>query len=376
MRRAVFLGAVAVPLSMSLAQLSAQTVESNTDLYSLILVESDLGEATRAMTVYDTNDDRFIDDAERKRLPWKEEATRFDLNRDGKLTHLEVALRVAMIREEKGITQFDINNVNTFMGRYDANRNGQLDPDEISRGWPSQPQDYDENNDGILTVAELATRFAFNRGLRREMGIEAIDQTGAVRIVRQLDRDGDKMLDADERKSANLPKAAKEFDENSDGKLGIMEIATMFAKHRMDTGLTKPDQAKVRRLFERFDPDRDGKIEFEGDVATQFDDSLKQQLGQYDTDGDGAITVSEVEQVVAASRKEKGYVEVDFKQAVSLMTRHDKDRSTFLEASELPDTASSGMLSAKTMGQADLDDDDRISLDELARFLAAQRERE
>lgn len=56
-------------------------------------------------------------------------------------------------------------------------------------------------------------RFAFNRGLRREMGIEGVDQTAAMRLVRHFDQDSDKKLDEDERRGAPLPRPASKCDE-------------------------------------------------------------------------------------------------------------------------------------------------------------------
>jgi Ca2+-binding EF-hand superfamily protein len=355
------------------AHCTAQSSESKTDLFALKLVQSDLQEATRMMTVYDRNDDGAVDQEEQRRLKWKDESKEFDLNRDGKLTHLEFAVREAKRRDDADITQFDVKNVNTFLSRYDKNNNGQLDPDEIVGGWPNNPEDYDSNGDGIITPKEMQIRFAFNRGLRREMGIEGVDQTAAMRLIRHFDQDNDKKLDEAERQGAPLPRPASKFDENDDGKLGIMELATMLAKQRMDLGLTNPDQIKINRLFQQLDRNVDGKIS--EDESKPYGEAFADTYTQYDGDSDGVITISEVERVVAASRKEKGFIEEDFQQAVTMMRRHDENRSNHIESSELFDTPKAGQLPKAVMGRDDLNRDDRIDLNELAKYFAAQRKR-
>ncbi len=374
----MILGVLALAAISSSA--SAQQAEPKTDLYALELVESDLKEAKRLMTIYDRDDDGNIDKDEQQRLRWKEEVADFDLNRNGKLTHLELAVREAKRRGDDDITQFDVNNVNTFLNRYDRNRNGQLDPDEIeSGGWPSEPADYDANGDGTLTAREMQRRFAFNRGLRREMGIEAVDQTGAMKWIRRFDKDNDKKLSIEESAEAPLPKPAKDYDEDNDGRLGAMELATMLAKHRRDAGLTKPDTHKIRRLFERYDFNGNGKIE-PNETAGFFTQASGKQaavnpVAQYDTNSDGVVTIREVEKLVAESRKEKGYVEVDFDKAVLMLRRHDENRSKHIEEYELFESPKAGQLPKSALKQADLDKDDRISLDELSRYFAAQRKK-
>lgn len=349
--------------------------QQETDPYSPVLVQSDLQDATRAMTIYDPNEDGFIDKTEQKSLSWQDEVSDFDLNRDGKLTHLEIALRYAKLRDDNGITQFDINNVKKFLQRHDSNRNGQLDPDEIADGgWPSDPEDYDKNGDGVLTSREMAVQFAFNRGLRREMGIEAVDQTGAMKYIRNFDKDNDKKLDEEEQAKARLPRPAKDFDEDDDGKMGMMELATMLAVHRRDAGLTKPDVFKIRKTFDQFDLNRDGTIEIDNEKVGEsgpimFPEPLKKHLIQYDGNQDGTITIKEMEEVVAGVRKERGYTEKGFTLAKAMMTRHDRNRSKFIEESELHDTAGPGQLPKSTLQRADLDGDKKIDFEELAKHL-------
>ena len=368
---------VGLSIVMLAGTASAQILsDDKPDLYALIIAPIDLTDATRSMTVYDTDEDGSIDKDEQKRIDWKDEIKQFDLNRDGKLTHLELCVRFAKLRDDSGITQQVVNNANIYLRRNDRNRNGQLDPDEIANGWPSDPEEFDTNKDGVITLAEIAKRFAYMGGLRREMGIEQVDQVTAIRTVRKFDTDKDQKLDKDEQAGAFLPLPVKDFDENDDGKLGIMEIATMLAKHRRESGMSKSDLAKVRSLFERYDRNSDGTID-----QTEFaagdpfsNDSKTNPLSELDKNGDGELTQMEVQQIIAAQRKSLGFDDNHLAEARKLLTRHDKDRSTFIEEAEFYESPVSGQLATSVLKQADGDGDKRVSLIELAKHLANQKE--
>ena len=368
---------VIVVLTSQLGLHPAEAQETKPDLHALILAHSDIDDATKLMTVYDPNEDGVVDKSEQQRLPWKDEVNDFDMNRDGKLTHLEIVVRQAKIRDDQGITQFDINNVSTFLKRYDKNRNQQLEPSEIRRAnWPPTPEDYDRNGDGTLTAKELAAQFAFNRGLRREMGIEAVDNVGASAFIRRFDKDGDKKLDADERKAAPLPMLATDFDDDEDGKLNAMELATMLAKHRREVGLSKPDVVKIRKLFQQFDPQMVGAIALKPleELRRPLGESVGEELGRiYDANQDGIVTIKEVEKVVAEARKERGYAEEEFQEAKKLIARHDKNRSKHIEEIELFDNPESGFLPKSMFETADLNNDGKVGLDELSRYLAKKK---
>ncbi|TWU07505.1 hypothetical protein [Stieleria varia] len=365
---------ILLPLLLALPhpqRADAQIIDQQrSKLAALVLVQEDLKNATKTMTIFDRNEDGVIDETEQAKLSWRKDMADYDVDRDGKLTHLEVALGFAQRRINAGVEQEDINNANIYLRRHDQNKNGQLDPDEITAsGWPDEPQEFDQNGDGIITLSEMAERFAFMKGLRREMGIEKVDQVTAIRTVRQFDLDGDKKLDETEQKAAGLPKPGEQFDENEDGKLEIIEIATMLGKHRKETGMSKSDLARLRSLFESLDLDKDGVI-----VLNQFPDSAPfvTQLKEFDENKNGEVTRDEVQNLLIRQRKEKGYNDDQYAEAKRLMLRHDQNQNTWIDASELFAKPSEGQLAAETMRVADTDGDNRITLDELARYLATK----
>jgi Ca2+-binding EF-hand superfamily protein len=188
----------------------------------------------------------------------------------------------------------------------------------------------------------------------------------AIRLVGRFDTNHDKQLDIDERAGARLPLSADRFDDDNDGLLSIMEVATMLSRHRRDLGLTVPDQKKLRSLMQR-DLDGDGTITPE--ELKPFGETLTQNYAQFDGNKDGLISVKEIESHLSSVRKERGYGPEQFNVAARLLERHDTDRSKLIDASELHDQPSKGKLGRNILVEADLDKDSKISVDELSRYL-------
>lgn len=353
----------------------ASAQEKPADLYSTIMIAADLQDATQAMTIHDPDEDGFIDKDEQRKLSWRSEVKEYDLNKDGKLTHLEVAIRFAKERSKDGVTQFDRNNAQRFMRRKDRNGNGQLDPDEIAQGWPANPEEMDRNGDGIITLSEMATRFAYNRGYRRFVGIETVDQTEAIRLRNQYDADKDGKLSADEAPSQFLPAKLSDIDENDDDLLTLDELATGLARHRLELGLSTSDQAQARSLIRMSDFNQDGMVTREEMAEAPTSSNTKEFFEDYDTNSDGTVTMLEVEKLFAQRRKTKGYSDEDYTNAARLMTRHDRNRSTFVEKNELLDLPRPGQLSTPQMAKIDTNKDEKLSIDEIAKFLATEKKK-
>ena len=379
-------GAVLMLLLLSPFAAVAQAQDKpETDFYSLVLAEYDLKTATKSMVVYDTDEDGFLDSQEQSRLRWRDEAKDFDLNHDGKLTHLELAVRHAKIRDDNDITQFDINNALRVFRKHDSDNNEILDAKELKRGlWPPNASEYDENRDGQISHAEAIRYMAFTRGLRREFGIEAVDHSRASKIIHTFDADRNSKLDPSEHANTYLPRQASDFDRDGDAMLDPVELATMYSKHRRDLGLTNSDQLGINRLFSIFDRDLNGTISTQerksialapGAVfgAGENDRVETDPLAKFDADNNGTITTPEVEKHFAKIRKERGYIAVDFTKASKMIQRHDRNKSKHIEPDELDSKPTPGRLSKSVLKSSDENKDGRISLNELARYFARQR---
>ena len=306
------------------------------DPMTLTLVPVDLNQATASMIRYDRNDDGKIDREEWTRLRWDDDKVRrFDVNRDGKLTHVEMAIHHAEIRRADGIEAADSKYAENSMKRFDTNKNGRLDAAEIkAKNWPRDWEDYDKDGDGNITLMELMKEFAFRRGLRRELGIISIDINNANRLLREHDKNLDGKLSADEAASARLKIDDEDHDE--DGKLGAMEVATIYAKRRMETGISAKDQYEAQNTFTMLDKDRDGSI-----TADELGNTGAEQLMKADTNRDGKISGRELQSYYAAASKKRGYSDSHLAAARRIIMRYDTDRDETIGA-RLVETSDAG----------------------------------
>lgn len=365
----------------------AQERPELSEVMKLRLIKNDLTRATRTMTVYDRNDSGTLDEAERKLLTWKSGSMDFDVNRDGMLTNVEVALREAFLRSRDGITEKDIEASVFFLNRNDKNRNGRIDPHEFEKAnWPSSADEFDANNDGVVTARELQIQLAFERTLHREMGIEEVDQSRAMMIMSRFDSDRDKHISLEESEIAPIPLPLSKFDEDNDGKLRMLELATMYASHRINLGLSHFDVKKVNGIFARHDPDGNGEIEIglskkqiesEFGVGAKIDigkgNSRAQQLIHFDADRDGIVTITEVESHLAKVRARLGYAKAEFQKARQVITRYDSNRSNHIETNELEPAVKAKQLPPSIFKTADRNGDGKIALEELARHFSINK---
>ncbi len=283
-----------------------------TDPYSLVLIHADIDDTDKVMAIRDVDKNGWLDAKEQAPLAWSQKASEYDLNRDGKLTHLEIAIRFASQRDDNDVQQIDRTVVSRAMQKYDKNRNGQIDPDEVTSAWPEDPKEIDVNADNILTIEELTNAFAFRRVVREETGIIGVDQGWAIKIRYRFDRNSDGGLNPDEWTNTPLPGDPESFDMDKDKRLSLLEMATMLAKHRQKLGLTAQDQLEARALILQFDTDFSGVITKEEMIplVAELGDQVE-KLKQFNTDKDGAISLFEIETVLNKRRDELGYSDQD-----------------------------------------------------------------
>ena len=331
----------------------------------LTLVPADLNQANSSMIKFDRNDDGQIDREEWNRLQWDEEKVRrFDVNRDGKLTHVEMALHFAASRISDGIEPADSKFAEKMMLRYDKNKNGRLDPSEIERqNWPPDAEEFDKDSDGSITLTEIMKEFAYRRGLRRELGILSIDSNNANRLLREHDKDRDGKLNEDEAVAADMKVSDADHDE--DGRLDSIEVATVFAKRRMDNDISPADQYQAQNLFRMLDRDDDGQLSSE-----ELSQPSLEGYRKADKNGDGNVTERELQAHFASGRKEKGYSQSHLVAARRVMLRYDADKNGTLSEAEYSDR-SEGAASARTeFAKIDGNSDKQLTLEELAKHLA------
>ena len=348
--------------------------EEPRDPASITLLQMDLDSARNIIRKHDLDDDGSISKTERKRLNWEaDDAQRFDLSRDGRLQHVELALKMADARLDNGIVQMDANLSERYLTQYDTDRNGKLSMDELSRNVFTDAQEsFDKDADGELTKTELTLGLAFERRLRDELGIKGCDQGGAMRLINVGDQNQDRCLADDELDLAGLKSNAMKFDRNGDGRLSVSELAELLSARRRELGMTPSDQLAARGLMRQFDRDRDGLIPVsEVRLAPNADG----QRPKWDLNEDGEITQLELETYYGQQRKELGYDDEDSDRALVLMQRNDADGSRSLSKSELVASGAdaNSPLSPTKLPLVDEDKNGTIEVQELARYLKKTR---
>ncbi len=352
---------------------AAETEPGVREPISITLIPMDLTAAQSVILKHDLNDDGSLNKAEQRRLLWSDdEVRRFDLDQDGDLQHLEIALKLADARLNDGIVQMDSILANRYMGRYDANQDGKLQLSELTVNiFTDQLDLYDNNSDDQLTSAELIRGLAWERNFRTELGIKGCDQGGAMKLLNRGDKNGDQRLEAAELNSAGLTADALDYDRNEDGKLSVSELAERLAQRRNRMGLTPSDQLAARKILTQADRDRDGVISAT-ELASFGPNPL---LPKCDDNHDGKVTEFELERFFGNRRRELGFDDEDAKRATILVQRNDIDGSRTLDRSELVASGSdpSSPLSPDKLPLIDTDQDGKLSVDELARYLKKTR---
>lgn len=128
------------------------------------------------------------------------------------------------------------------MGRYDRNKDGQLDRNERNRNsrWIGEPMQYDANRDDKLSLQEMSTRYAHldriesekkasrdsgrDRGDRRRRRGDD-DEEVTVEVIRG-GGPGSGYTTNEERLPDGLPDWFAEKDKNADGQLSMAEFLT------------------------------------------------------------------------------------------------------------------------------------------------------
>ncbi|WP_182865632.1 hypothetical protein [Stieleria mannarensis] len=343
------------------------------DPLTITLLEMDLTATAKLFARHDLDDDGTLSKSEFERLDWTGETIRpFDLNRSGDLQQVEVTLKLAAERERAGIVQMDSILADRYTKRYDSNRDGKLQLRELEDNmFSDQIDSYDRNSDDELSPDELIRGLAFERKFRDELGVKGCDQGGAMGLINQGDADGNRQLSGDELKAVGLDSATMKFDRNNDETLSVSELAEYLADRRMRMGLTPSDQLLARNVIRRSDPDGDGLVP--ANLFRQGDSDL--DLGSPDENGDGSLSLLEMETYLAKQRKRLGFDDEAAKRASILIARNDSDGDRKLSKAELVASGADrdSPLSPQKLSLIDQDNDAAIDMQELARFIQKTR---
>ena len=243
------------------------------------------------------------------------------------------------------------------MRRYDRNKDGVLDAQELQSGrWSDDPMRFDRSGDGKLTAAELAIRYAKRRldasgdsdssdskskpefftGVTSSASVALDDRTKRMLdyTMGRYDRNRDGVVDEKERKE--MRSDPSEFDANKDSKISKAEMAKFlqerygsrsssrnrssapnyFTGRPADSSDSKDADAywrptrreqleedgKLKDLPSGFldaDEDGDGQVSM-AEYAEEWTDAMAEAFIKMDSNNDGYMTIQEC----LAARKE------------------------------------------------------------------------
>ncbi|MDM4014919.1 EF-hand domain-containing protein [Roseiconus lacunae] len=161
------------------------------------------------------------------------------------------------------VTDKDREEARNTIRRYDRNRNGVLDKNEITSRFSGNPLDFDRNKDGRLTENELAVRYARRRETTEDSRRDDRD--------RRRDRDRDS---------------------------GDSELVDVYGGRKSYRVMSDEDLPKdLPGYFAEKDKNRDGQIEM-AEFAEKWDDDTVADFFRSDLNRDGVITIPEAYQAV------------------------------------------------------------------------------
>jgi Ca2+-binding EF-hand superfamily protein len=166
------------------------------------------------------------------------------------------------------VEEQDLRDAGERVQRYDRNRDGTLDANELREGrWGDDPMTFDQNGDGKLTREELAVRSAKRR------------QNSTANASNQRDNRSQSNNVQQPRQDAEKEKAPNPFE-----KITSYRMADKDGNPKRPAGL--PD------WFVRKDIDFDNQVSMK-EFATKWTDDVIEDFNRADTNGDGLITTRE-----------------------------------------------------------------------------------
>ncbi|MEE2641659.1 MAG: proprotein convertase P-domain-containing protein [Planctomycetota bacterium] len=220
---------------------------------------ADLNEADNTMRRCDSNRDGFIDRAEAGRNRWTHRNPfADDLNKDGKLTRLELAQRYAR-------------------RRLVAEDSGELWKKSIRTGSGVKP-----------SVKSRREQYMEYYRERRDTSTRL-----STDLFARFDRNRDRSLDEKETEALGIP--FRKLDINNDGKATkeeIQEVMSFLQTEASDTLEGLPD------WFMELDSNKDGQIEM-AEFSEEWTKAKLKEFESYDLNSDGLMTAEEVIKVDA-----------------------------------------------------------------------------
>jgi len=243
----------------------------------LTITPEDLARADERLQRYDRNRDGYIDRSEAGNAPWREEPFQFDIDRDGRLSRVELARRYALRRV--------------------ADAPGVQGPPPL-RGTPSTPGsnpswEEQQRRERERRAAEEAARGRDSfRGTR-----ESWHLTETLMSRHDTNRDG--LLDAAECRRMGL--SAMSADTDRDQRINRPELAAWLAEQQAAQGRAVPPE--LPSWFVEKDVNSDGQVQM-SEFAKEWTDERLDEFARLDLNRDGVIVPEECLQALNRMNEE------------------------------------------------------------------------
>jgi len=166
------------------------------------------------------------------------------------------------------VEEQDLRDAGERVQRYDRNRDGTLDANELREGrWGDDPMTFDQNGDGKLTREELAVRSAKRRQNSTSSASNQRDNRSQSSTMQQPRQDAEKEKVPD-----------------------LFEKITSYRMADKDGNPKRP--AGLPEWFVRKDIDFDNQVSMK-EFASKWTDDVIEDFSRADTNGDGLITTRE-----------------------------------------------------------------------------------
>lgn len=173
--------------------------------------------------------------------------------------------------------------------RYDSNKDGLLDAEELKRGrWSDDPMQYDRNRDGKLSKSELAVRYAQRRVTEQAAQQSQQGQRNDSRSGRGGDSRG--WTRSDNRPEEEAKEPVSRFGD---------------AKSYRSTTSASSKTSGLPDFFARSDVNADGQVTM-NEFSSSWDAETLAEFQKWDLNGDGVILPSECIAALAGGARVSG----------------------------------------------------------------------
>ncbi len=253
--------------------------------------QSILTQVDRALQINDKNRDGVIDSNEIRQGQWQRPASDSDLNKDGKLTKVELAERYVKNsggrgRIEKGKTSSSSSRSNSSGTRSSSKKPSSSGRSSFSRSSSgrssSSRKSRGSQDDKITSYAKTIIKKYDKNG---DGKLDSSESSGVRSLPRNADKDGDKVISLDEMIVAYGGKSR-----------GASSSASSRGKYNGNNPYLVPKGSELTEgadsEFQKLDRNLDGLVQMH-EFAKSWTDELASSFGKMDANNDGQLTVEE-----------------------------------------------------------------------------------